>query len=113
MAKTNKTPPSSSLRENNYNKSHPFILFLSFLFIFLLLARPADQIRHSNMVSEPDNQTLPASTASTSSSSSTATTTTSTLRPNNKAHHEKSLPSKQFEASEHEVPSGPNPISNR
>uniref|UniRef100_A0A803MLN1 Uncharacterized protein n=1 Tax=Chenopodium quinoa TaxID=63459 RepID=A0A803MLN1_CHEQI len=111
MAKTNnKTPPSSSPRENNYNKSQPFILFLSFLFIFLLLARPADQIRHSNMVSEPDSQTLPASTASTSSSS---TATTSTLRPNKKAHHEKTLPSKQFEASEHEVPSGPNPISNR
>lgn len=98
-----KIPPSSP--RENYTKSHPFLLFLSFLFIFLLLARPADQIRNSNMVTEPVSQTLPTPTTSSS-------LTVSSLQPK-KSHNEKTLPSKQFETSEHEVPSGPNPISNR
>ncbi|KNA15906.1 hypothetical protein SOVF_092920 [Spinacia oleracea] len=111
-----KTPPppsSSSLSPRENNKSHPFLLFIAFLFVFLLLlARPAHQIRHSNMVSEPiTTQTLSASNPTTTTT--TTTTPTSTLLRPKKTHHEKTLPSKQFEASDHEVPSGPNPISNR
>lgn len=114
MAKT-KTPSSSSSSSysslspiDTSTKSNPFLLFLSLIFIFLLLARPTDQIRHSNRVSEPVSQILAASAASSSSS-----TTTSSFQPKTAQHGKKTVPSKEFESSEHEVPSGPNPISNR
>ncbi|KAL2945505.1 CLAVATA3/ESR [Bienertia sinuspersici] len=110
MAKTKTITPSSSSSSSSYSssrdyyhtKSHPFLIFLSFIFILLLLARPADQIRPSNMVSEPTAQTVSVSTQ----------TSPSTLKPR-KTQNDKSTTSKQFEANEHEVPSGPNPISNR
>jgi len=109
------SPPSSSAPSSprqTSSHSHPFLLFILLLFIFLLLAHPADQIRHSSMISESFTQTLATTSAGTSSFSATST---SSFRPKDHALRGKTLPSKdhQFEGDEHEVPSGPNPISNR
>ncbi|PSR89697.1 TDIFp like [Actinidia chinensis var. chinensis] len=74
-------------------KSHLFLIFLSLLFIFLVLVHSAD-----------------------SSTPSTTTTATATMDLNPK-RTQSSRPSsstrREFGAKAHEVPSGPNPISNR
>ncbi|GMH27901.1 hypothetical protein Nepgr_029744 [Nepenthes gracilis] len=98
-----------------YTKSHlPSLFSLPLIFIFLLVVRPSHQIRHStNILSSSMPTKFPASTSSSSSSSPL------NFRPR-QAQDSKSLPpsssasstSKELEASAHEVPSGPNPISN-
>ncbi|KAL9228290.1 hypothetical protein vseg_003885 [Gypsophila vaccaria] len=113
MAQTNNTSSKHSYNINCYSKSHTLLTFVSLFFVILLLVNPAHQARSfSNMVSEPDDrQTLAASAsgAAASTSSSLSTLSTSSFKPK----HGGNLPSKQFEGDEHEVPSGPNPISNR
>ncbi|KAK9726482.1 hypothetical protein RND81_05G218300 [Saponaria officinalis] len=120
MAKFTKTPSSSFLPSSSsskqiyyHSKSHTFLTGISLVFVILLLVDPAHQARSlSNMVSEPAKQTLVASVSV--SESSTTMSTTSSFQPNTKGKkHGDKLPSKQFEGDEHEVPSGPNPISNR
>ncbi|KAK9282139.1 hypothetical protein L1049_005051 [Liquidambar formosana] len=101
-------------------KSQPLFLFLvGLLFIFLFLVRPADQLRSSIMASSiPASRLLSESSASATTPTTTTTTTTTTNLHPQKTQKSHTSPStsthdREFEAGAHEVPSGPNPISNR
>ncbi|KAJ9697191.1 hypothetical protein PVL29_009113 [Vitis rotundifolia] len=96
-------------------KSHPFLFFLALLFILLILVHPAHQSRPSAM----DSSNITPSQRLLLSSDSSPTSTVN-LHP--KQAHASSSPSssssaassrREFKAGAHEVPSGPNPISNR
>ncbi|KAF8402077.1 hypothetical protein HHK36_013029 [Tetracentron sinense] len=93
---------------NSSTKSQALLLFLGLFFIVLLFARPADQLRISMASSLPTERRL--------ADSSTASQSTVKYNPQQtKKTHTSSggSTSRQFEAGAHEVPSGPNPISNR
>ncbi|KAG9446191.1 hypothetical protein H6P81_012319 [Aristolochia fimbriata] len=86
-----------------------YSLACCFFLLLLLLPHPTDQLRLT-------------STAASSSFSANyrrllSTTTHSTMKLHPDYHHQQQqqnqFPPRQFQASKHEVPSGPNPISNR
>ncbi|KAK4731794.1 hypothetical protein R3W88_024782 [Solanum pinnatisectum] len=79
-------------------KSQSFLYFITLFFIFLILV-------HSNHHHDPNY-----SSSSSSSSSSTSSKTRATMKL-----HPRKIPKNQAEygGAAHEVPSGPNPISNR
>ncbi|KAF8006216.1 hypothetical protein BT93_K0495 [Corymbia citriodora subsp. variegata] len=122
MAASSSSSTSSPLSESHTKLSHLFITFFLFLsllsFAFLvLMIQPMDRAEKPSpvpsssslimarrlLLSSPDHSM---ESASSSSSSSTVS-----FRPK-KANNRKA-PSRQFGAAAHEVPSGPNPISNR
>ncbi|XP_042482659.1 CLAVATA3/ESR (CLE)-related protein TDIF-like [Macadamia integrifolia] len=97
-------------------RSQALLLFLGILFIILLLATPSDQSRMimSMASSLPTKKHLSESSSTTATTTTTSTSqTTMDLHPHNTKTTHHSSSSRQFEAGEHEVPSGPNPISNR
>ncbi|EYU46341.1 hypothetical protein ABFS82_04G051500 [Erythranthe guttata] len=98
------TPLKSS---SSKKKSHHFFFLFFFLLFFILSA----VVSSSEMA--PSNKTL------VSNSSSSAPKTVNfepdsykRAKDNNRRDSTKSKGKDEFEASEHEVPSGPNPISN-
>ncbi|KAG5252155.1 CLAVATA3/ESR (CLE)-related protein [Salix suchowensis] len=114
------TPKSQSTISETLKRSHHFFLFLALLFVFVLLTSPSKPISSTNMVasisikrfllesSEPASTTMnlhPKDTQATHTSSSSSSS--SSLPPSSKSKR------KKFGAEAHEVPSGPNPISNR
>ncbi|KAG8641922.1 hypothetical protein MANES_12G052002v8 [Manihot esculenta] len=109
MAKPNS---KSSISETNYTKSHHFFLFFALLiFIFLLLIIPTKPINQSSSIS--------IKRVLFEFSSESTSTTMNNLHPKqsqtSRASSSSSTKSKgsEFGAEAHEVPSGPNPISNR
>ncbi|KAJ7950412.1 CLAVATA3/ESR (CLE)-related protein 41-like, partial [Quillaja saponaria] len=91
--------PSSSISET-FTKSHPFFQFLSLLFIFLLLINLSNPMNPSTVTSS--------SSSSNSIKQSESTPSTTNLNP-----HKTQSSHRKFGVEAHEVPSGPNPISNR
>ncbi|GFZ17617.1 similar to CLAVATA3/ESR-RELATED 41 [Actinidia rufa] len=89
---TLKTPsPTSQIPA----KSQLFLVFLSLLFIFLVLVHSADSSTPSTTITATATATMDLNPKRTQSS-----------RPSSSTRRE-------FGAKAHEVPSGPNPISNR
>ncbi|KAF8388390.1 hypothetical protein HHK36_027057 [Tetracentron sinense] len=88
-------------------KSQALFLFFGILLIVLLFALPADQLKMSMASSLQTGRRL--------LDSSTASQSTMNLHPQQtkNTHTPSSSTSRQFEAGAHEVPSGPNPISNK
>ncbi|KAL3358963.1 hypothetical protein AABB24_015844 [Solanum stoloniferum] len=84
-------------------KSQSFLYFITlFLILFILV--------HSNNHHDQNSDPNYSSSSSSSSSSSTSSTTRATMKL-----HPRKIPKNQAEygGAAHEVPSGPNPISNR
>ncbi|XP_052170354.1 CLAVATA3/ESR (CLE)-related protein TDIF-like [Diospyros lotus] len=107
MATLKSSSSSSSLFQTPTAKPHPFLLFLGLLFVLLVLVHSADPLKPSMAAagpvpsaSSPMNLHRKNSHKSHTSSSSSTTSTPPSARW-------------KFEAGAHEVPSGPNPISNR
>ncbi|KAB1210166.1 CLAVATA3/ESR (CLE)-related protein TDIF [Morella rubra] len=101
-------PKTSSSISEIHTKSHPFILFLAILFIFLLLINLSNTMNPSMASSVPVKRLLLDPSAS-------AASTTTSLHPKQigKRHTSPTSSTKrEFGADAHEVPSGPNPISN-
>ncbi|KAM5563136.1 CLAVATA3/ESR (CLE)-related protein 41-like [Rosa sericea] len=98
-------PKSISESHTTSTKLHPLILSLTVVFILLLLVTPL-----SNPSSMASKRLLLADT--------TTTTTTTNLQPKKAQNSHTSTSStstrarSEFGAEAHEVPSGPNPISN-
>ncbi|KAK7338910.1 hypothetical protein VNO77_19544 [Canavalia gladiata] len=95
-----KSSSSSSISEP-YSKSPNFLQFLTLFFILLLLI---------NLSHQPNPSTM-------ASSESTKTSMSTTNMKNPQKPHNSNSPSskdvgREFGAEAHEVPSGPNPISN-
>nr|AFK49423.1 unknown [Lotus japonicus] len=93
---------SSSPISETFSKSPTFLHFLTLFFILLLLI-------HLSYQPNP-------STAMASAKSSESTTSTTNLHPQktkNSQSSSKDDAGREFGADAHEVPSGPNPISNR
>lgn len=105
-----KSTPIFSEFHSKYS-SHPLLFFISLLFIFLLLVRPADQVRPFSPSAIPAKRVLSESPSSSSSSSTMKINPKSTQNPSHGSSSSSSR-SQGFEAEAHEVPSGPNPISN-
>ncbi|KAI9112293.1 hypothetical protein K1719_016816 [Acacia pycnantha] len=108
-------PKSSSSSQHLSSKSLPnWLQFLSFLFVLLLLIN----LSHNqlNPSSKPPSMASsePTTTSAKSSSPFSSSESTTNLNPK-KAHnsHTSSRNGKEFGSDAHEVPSGPNPISNR
>ncbi|XWS76114.1 hypothetical protein CRYUN_Cryun01aG0148900 [Craigia yunnanensis] len=108
-------PKTPSTVAETYAKSHYFLLFLTLFFIFLLLVNPtSNPTNSSNVTSSIPFKRLLLDTSSKSTSS------TMNLHPKQtrNAHTSSSSSSSskssrtEFGAEAHEVPSGPNPISN-
>ncbi|KAI5568504.1 hypothetical protein BDE02_12G018100 [Populus trichocarpa] len=114
---TPKTQSTTISDHQTCTKAHHFLSLLALLFIFILLTTSTKPINPTNMAasisikrlllesSEPASSTMnlhPKQTqdARTSSSSSSSTSSSKSTRT-------------KFGAAAHEVPSGPNPISNR
>ncbi|XP_034915916.1 CLAVATA3/ESR (CLE)-related protein 41 [Populus alba] len=110
------TPKSQSTISETFKRSHHFFLFLALLFVFILLTSPSKPINPTDAVasisikrlllesSEPASTTMnlhPKHTQGTRTSSSSSSPSSSKSTR------------KKFGAQAHEVPSGPNPISNR
>ncbi|XP_022759797.1 CLAVATA3/ESR (CLE)-related protein 41-like [Durio zibethinus] len=112
-------PKSPSTASETYAKSHSLLLFLTLFFIFLLLLNPTTNpiaMNSSNVTpSIPFRRLL----LDTSSSKSTSSATNLHPKQTQNVHTSSSSSSsskssrRQFGAEAHEVPSGPNPISNR
>nr|DAD23899.1 TPA_asm: hypothetical protein HUJ06_025362 [Nelumbo nucifera] len=102
---------ASTAIDGSSSKSQAFLLFVSLLFMLLLLARPADQLRMSMASSFPSKKLL--SESSTTTQSTMKLHPQQTKTPHHTSSSSTSTSTRQFEASAHEVPSGPNPISNR
>ncbi|EXC24189.1 hypothetical protein L484_015208 [Morus notabilis] len=107
---------SPSIFENQITKSNTFLLVVALVFIFLLLSttrtpisNPRDPYYYNSMASTLNSRRR----LLMDSSGSTATVSTTNLHPK-KAQKPHSSPSTRtkFGAEAHEVPSGPNPISN-
>ncbi|KAL7172737.1 hypothetical protein ACSBR2_032249 [Camellia fascicularis] len=106
---------SSSLSETS-TKSHPFLLFLSLLFIFLILVHSEDpSTTPSSMASSIPTRRLLADSSSspTSKMNFHPKNTQNSHTPSSSSSSSSSSTRREFEAGAHEVPSGPNPISNR
>ncbi|CAI9770634.1 unnamed protein product [Fraxinus pennsylvanica] len=101
MAKT-----SSFSSEISTTFTHPFLLFLGLVFIFLVLVNSSDPSKHSMDSSLPSRRLL-------LNSDSAAKSTNFHPRKREKHSHGSSYSKREFEAGDHEVPSGPNPISNK
>ncbi|PPD93986.1 hypothetical protein GOBAR_DD09000 [Gossypium barbadense] len=100
-------PKSTSSLSHTYEKPHFFPLFLTLVFlVFLLLLNPSSNpINSSNVTPSIPFKRLLLHNSWKSSSS------TMNLPPKQRRHPRTSASS--FGAEAHEVPSGPNPISNR
>ncbi|XP_059626873.1 CLAVATA3/ESR (CLE)-related protein 41-like [Cornus florida] len=107
---------TTSISDQSSTKQHPFLLFLALLFIFLVIVHSAESplTNPSSMASSSIPTTAHRLILMDSSS-------TMNLQPKKKQNSHSSRPSssssttstrKEFEAGAHEVPSGPNPISN-
>ncbi|KAI3449880.1 hypothetical protein Pfo_006545 [Paulownia fortunei] len=112
MATTLKINSSSSVLEIS-TKSHHFFLFFGLLFILLALVNSSgDPSKFSSDMAStlPSRETL---FSESSAEKAAAKTVDFHPRKSGNRHASKSKGKDQFEASDHEVPSGPNPISNR
>ncbi|RZC56383.1 hypothetical protein C5167_015239 [Papaver somniferum] len=102
-----------------------FLFFISFIFVtHLCNPNPTSVTDESKMMTAMDSSSLitrrflsqPSTTSPTSTTHDDnhqhSSTNTMNLNPHGSSTRTKNS-SKQFEASDHEVPSGPNPISNR
>ncbi|KAE7997975.1 hypothetical protein FH972_002561 [Carpinus fangiana] len=95
-------PKTSSSISEIHTKSHPFVLFIAILFIFLLLINLSNPINPSMASSSvPLKRVLLDPSASA--------TSTANLHPKQARNKPTE---REFGAEAHEVPSGPNPISN-
>ncbi|ESR56862.1 hypothetical protein CICLE_v10023001mg [Citrus x clementina] len=103
----------AATKSETYTKSYSLLLFALVCFIFLLFQfSTTDPIKASP--SKPDSSVTTTSTRFLLNSPSSTSTSTSTVN----LHNPKRTPNtpsngQQLGADEHEVPSGPNPISNR
>ncbi|KAI4365744.1 hypothetical protein MLD38_021706 [Melastoma candidum] len=108
MAPTSITTPLSRTTSHNLSKSRHCLSLLALSIFFLVLVfstRPMHGAEPSD--TEIVRRSLPGSTGLSSSSAEV-----SAFHPNHfKTHHPSSR--SEYEAGDHEVPSGPNPISNR
>lgn len=91
----------SPISESNFSKSPTLIQFLTLLFILLILINLSHQPNPSSMASSSDQSAM----------------STTSLHPQKTKNSHGTTSSKgsgrdQFGADAHEVPSGPNPISN-
>ncbi|WVZ05422.1 hypothetical protein V8G54_018768 [Vigna mungo] len=106
MAEPKSSSSSSPISSEPCSKSPSFLHFLTLFFILLLLI---------NLSHQPHPSTIPSMESTKTSSESTMSTTA--IHPQN-SHKSRSPSSKaasarrEFGAEAHEVPSGPNPISN-
>ncbi|CDP03858.1 unnamed protein product [Coffea canephora] len=105
---------SSKISESSSKSQNPFLLFLGLIFIFLVLVHSSDPSISPSLES---TQTLvPHSSPSSASSPSPPSSAMKLHSRRSKTMHtpssSSSSASREFEAGEHEVPSGPNPISN-
>nr|A1EC31.1 RecName: Full=CLAVATA3/ESR (CLE)-related protein TDIF; AltName: Full=Tracheary element differentiation inhibitory factor; Contains: RecName: Full=TDIFp; Flags: Precursor [Zinnia elegans]ABL67522.1 CLAVATA3/ESR-related protein precursor [Zinnia elegans] len=87
-------------------------LFFVALLIITILITMLQSSTSMEVTSLPTHQPTSSNSHDESSTSSTATTTTD-LHPKRTHHQSHPKPTRSFEAGAHEVPSGPNPISNR
>ncbi|KAI5679988.1 hypothetical protein M9H77_01215 [Catharanthus roseus] len=91
-----------SSSEISSSKSNPnFLLFLALIFILLLLV-------HSSPAADPS---MPSISSKFSTQNTLPIPDSTMMNLHHKRNRQKSRRS-EFEAGEHEVPSGPNPISN-
>ncbi|KAJ9169739.1 hypothetical protein P3X46_017896 [Hevea brasiliensis] len=115
MAKPNSKSP---IAETNTKSHHFFLLFALVIFIFLLLISPANKPINPSKVTMASSISIKRLLLEPSESTSSTTTMTN-MHPkkSQNSHASSSSTSKskgsEFEAEAHEVPSGPNPISNR
>ncbi|KAK7255929.1 hypothetical protein RIF29_29357 [Crotalaria pallida] len=106
LSKCMALPKTSSPVSESFSKSPIFLHFVTLLFILLIL------INLSHHPNPPSTTMVSSETAAKSSESSMSTTG---LHPHQQAKNTRSSSKdagREFGADAHEVPSGPNPISN-
>ncbi|PIN22761.1 hypothetical protein CDL12_04522 [Handroanthus impetiginosus] len=116
MAKTLKINPFSSLLEIPTKSHKNFVLFLGILLIIIVnLAIVSSTSDHTSrpssrplMASNPSQETL-----FKDSNSKNIHAKNVHFRPRKRGINYRKSKGREFEGSDHEVPSGPNPISNR
>ncbi|KAJ6403795.1 hypothetical protein OIU84_012074 [Salix udensis] len=113
------TPKSQLTIREILKRSHHFFIFLALLFVFVLLTSPSKPISSTNMIasisikrfllesSEPASTTMNLHPKHTQATHTSSSSSSSSPPPSSKSKR------KKFGAEAHEVPSGPNPISNR
>ncbi|XP_048138897.1 CLAVATA3/ESR (CLE)-related protein TDIF [Rhodamnia argentea] len=120
MAASSSSSTSSSLSEGHTKLNHLFITFFLFLsllsFVFLVSTiHPMDGAEKPSLVRSSSSliiaRRLLLSSSDHSMESSSSSSSTVSFHPKKASNRKAS--SRQFEAGAHEVPSGPNPISNR
>ncbi|XP_038704845.1 CLAVATA3/ESR (CLE)-related protein TDIF [Tripterygium wilfordii] len=106
-----KTAPSSSSSETSTKSNTPLLFLLLLLLVFVLLTISPK----SNPINPTNSNTLRRRLLSEHPSESSSPTTASTMKlhPKHDATTAQKSRSREFGAAAHEVPSGPNPISNR
>ncbi|KAI3411671.1 uncharacterized protein J3R85_017713 [Psidium guajava] len=122
MAASSSSTSSSPLSEGHTKLSHLFITFFLFLsllsFLFLVSTiQPMDRAEKPSLMPSSSSLIiarrllLSPSDHSKGSTSSSSSSSTVSFHPKKASNRKASA--RQFEAGAHEVPSGPNPISNR
>ncbi|KAI3461041.1 hypothetical protein Pfo_017704 [Paulownia fortunei] len=109
--KINSSSPSSSILEISTKSHHFFLLFLGLLFILLALVNSTGD--PSNPSSNMASRTIPSHETLFSDSSPAEKPAAKTMDFHPRKRGNRKSKGREFEASNHEVPSGPNPISNR
>ncbi|KAG2716815.1 hypothetical protein I3843_03G146300 [Carya illinoinensis] len=109
-------PKTSSSIPEIQAKSQPFVLFLAILFIFFLLVNLSNSMNPSMTAASSSSVPVKIRLLLEYPSSASAKSTTN-LHPKQTRNRHTSSPSssttkREFGAEAHEVPSGPNPISN-
>ncbi|KAK3407567.1 CLAVATA3/ESR (CLE)-related protein TDIF-like [Eucalyptus grandis] len=122
MAASSSSSTSSPLSESDTKLNHLFIGFflvlslLSFGFL-VLMTQPMDHAEKPSLVPSSSSliitRRLLLSSSDHSMESSSSSSSSSTVSFHPKKANNRKAPSRQFAAGAHEVPSGPNPISNR
>lgn len=115
VPKTSSSSSSSSSVPEIQTKSQPFVFFLAILFIFFLLVNLSNSMNPSMTASS--SSSVPVKRFLLEQPSSASAKSTANLHPKQTRKRHTSSPSsstakREFGAEAHEVPSGPNPISN-
>ncbi|KAI7751790.1 hypothetical protein M8C21_012757 [Ambrosia artemisiifolia] len=106
-----KLSSSSQISHFSNPRSSCSLLFVALL-IFTLLITMLQSSTSMTVASLPTHQ--PTTSSNSHDESSRSPTTTTDFRPKRTRNHQSHpKPTRSFEAGAHEVPSGPNPISNR
>ncbi|KAK1428471.1 hypothetical protein QVD17_17306 [Tagetes erecta] len=110
MAKLRSSLQISQLSNPRSCSSLFCLALLIFIFLIMLL-QSSTSMAVASLPAEPTTGSHDEPSRSTTAAATTTTTTE--FRPKRAHHQSHPKPTRSFEAGAHEVPSGPNPISNR